>query len=185
MRAKCAPSSRRYDPPVLTVADLALAIDVMLPDDWPSVKTIYAEGIATGLATLEETVPTWESWNEAHLPIGRLVARQDSQVVGWAALLPVSRRRVYAGVAEESVYIGAMVRGQGIGRRLLSALIEASEKAGFWTLQAVILRENVISIHLHERCGFRMVGYRERIGFARGRWHDTVLMERRSGSVGV
>jgi phosphinothricin acetyltransferase len=167
------------------VAELAPVIDAMQLGDWAAVQAIYAEGIATGLATLEAAVPTWEHWNEAHLPICRLVARLEGQVVGWAALLPVSRRQVYAGVAEESVYIGAAVRGRGVGRRLLSALIDASEAAGFWTLQAVILRENAISIHLHERCGFRMVGFRERIGFARGKWHDTVLMERRSGSVGV
>jgi L-amino acid N-acyltransferase YncA len=162
-----------------------LAFVSLQPDDWEAVARIYDEGIRTGLATLEPSIPTWETWNEAHLPQCRLIARLHGDIVAWAALLPVSKRKVYAGVAEESIYVGEAARGRGVGKRLLNALIEASEAAGFWTLQAVILRDNTASVGLHEACGFRIVGYRERIGFARGKWHDTVFMERRSGVVGV
>jgi L-amino acid N-acyltransferase YncA len=157
----------------------------MQPQDWDAVARIYDEGIHTGLATLEPSIPTWETWNEAHLLQCRLVATLDDAVVAWAALLPVSKRKVYAGVAEESIYVGAAARGRGVGKALLNALVEASEAAGFWTLQAVILRDNAASVALHEVCGFRIVGYRERIGYARGKWHDTVMMERRSRVVGV
>ena len=163
----------------------SLQITPMKLEDWDAVARIYDEGISTGLATLEASTPTWESWNEAHVPQCRLVVRLNNTVVAWAALLPVSKRKVYAGVAEESIYVSASARGRGVGKLLLNALCDASEQAGFWTLQAVILRDNVPSVGLHEACGFRIVGYRERIGFARGKWHDTVLMERRSRVIGV
>jgi L-amino acid N-acyltransferase YncA len=151
---------------------------------WDRVREIYLEGIATGNATFETTAPDWERWDSGHHAHPRLVAiAEDGDVTGWAALSPVSARHVYRGVAEVSIYIAANARGQGVGFALLSAIVKASESAGFWTLQAGIFQENEVSIRLHERCGFRVVGVRERIGFLAGRWRDTVWMERRSAAV--
>lgn len=162
-----------------------IVIDAMLPTDWPRVHAIYEEGIATGHATFEQAAPDWQSWDAKHLPTCRLVARRDGEVVGWTALSPVSARAVYAGVAEESIYIAAAFRGQGIGRQLLQALISAAEAAGIWTLQTGIFPENTASVALHQACGFRIVGRRERIGQMHGVWRDVLLMERRSQTVGV
>lgn len=162
----------------------ALTIDVMRADDWPAVAAIYRQGIVTGLATFETETPAWEAWDRSHLAAGRLVARRGNEVLGWAALSPVSGRCVYGGVAEVSIYIGAEHRGQGIGRRLLEALIGASEEAGLWTLQSTMFPENESSRALHRACGFREVGRRERIGQLSGVWRDTLLMERRSPKVG-
>jgi L-amino acid N-acyltransferase YncA len=162
-----------------------MRIDPMQPEDWPLVKTIYEEGIATGQATFETEAPEYESWDAAHLHDCRLVAKMDETVVGWAALSPVSSRCVYGGVAEVSVYIAASAREQGVGRTLLTALINASEQAGWWTLQSTTFRENIASIGLHKACGFREVGIRERIGQHHGVWRDTVLMERRSAVIGI
>jgi L-amino acid N-acyltransferase YncA len=159
-------------------------IDAMQATDWPQVAAIYEDGITTGLATFETAVPAWDTWNAAHLAGCRLVTRQDAQVLGWAALSPVSSRCVYAGVAEVSIYIAAAARGQGVGKALLNALVTCSEDAGLWTLQAGIFRENAASVALHEACGFRIVGYREQLGQLNGVWHDVVLMERRSPVVG-
>jgi phosphinothricin acetyltransferase len=160
-------------------------IEAMKSDDWGSVCAIYLEGIATGNATFETEAPDWSVWDEKHRPDCRLVARRGGEVLGWAALSPVSSRRVYAGVAEESIYIAASVRGQGIGKTLLQALVEESERAGIWTLQTGIFPENVASIALHMACGFRQVGYRERIGKLNGVWRDVVFLERRSIVVGL
>lgn len=161
------------------------AVRAMTRGDWPKVAAIYGEGIATGDATFETEVPTRRAWDAAHLHRGRLVAEIDDEVVGWAALSPVSSRPVYSGVAEVSVYVAATVRGRGVGRALLEALVEASEAAGLWTLQAGIFPENGASIAVHRRCGFREVGVRERFGRAAdGRWRDVVLLERRSDRVG-
>lgn len=160
-------------------------IDPMQTSDWPQVAAIYQEGIETGLATLETSVPDWETWNADHIPECRFVARIGEQILGWAALTPVSGRCVYEGVAEVSVYVMAEARGQGVGRALLNALVTASEETGLWTLQAGILRENAASIGLHQACGFRIVGVRERLGQLNGVWKDIVLMERRSTVVGV
>ena len=154
--------------------------------DWTAVAQIYAEGLATGNATLETAVPTWETWNESHLQNCRFVARNHpGEIVGWAALTAVSGRCVYAGVAEVSVYVAAAARGQGVGRLLLQALITASEANELWTLQAGIFPENEASVRLHETCGFRIVGRREKIGQLNGRWRDVLLLERRSQTVGV
>jgi phosphinothricin acetyltransferase len=160
-------------------------IDTMKESDWEQVRSIYLEGIATGDATFETDAPAWEKWNAGHLPSCRLVARSGDTVRGWAALSPVSSRCVYGGVAEVSIYIGRDYRGMGLGRALLMALITESEKNGLWTLQAGIFPENRASIDLHESCGFREVGRRERIGKMDGRWRDTVLLERRSSIVGI
>ena len=155
-------------------------LEPMREGDWPAVKAIYEEGITTGQATFETKAPPWETWNADHLAAGRLVARNRGQVVGWAALSPVSGRCVYAGVAEVSVYVAEKVRGQGIGTALLQALIIDSEEAGIWTLDAGIFPENRASLALHKACGFRQVGYRERLGQLNGLWRDVILMERRS-----
>lgn len=159
--------------------------DAMTADDWPRVREIYLEGIATGNATFETGAPEWEAWDAAHLARPRLVARADGEVVAWAALSPVSRRAAYAGVAEVSVYVAAAHRGMGVGRWLLERLVEASEEAGVWTLQAGIFPENRASVEAHRACGFREVGLRERIGRLNGEWRDVLLMERRSPTVGA
>lgn len=156
-------------------------IRAMFEADWPSVARIYEEGIASGDATFETSVPEWADWDAGHDLSCRLVAHDDD-VVGWAALSPVSRRQVYRGVAEVSIYVAASARGNGIGSQLLGALVEASEAEGFWTLQAGIFPENEASIRLHQRHGFRIVGVRERLGELDGRWRDVTLLERRSAS---
>jgi phosphinothricin acetyltransferase len=155
-------------------------VAAMRPDDWPAVRAIYEEGIATGQATFEMEVPSWEEWDAAHLREHRLVARHAGEIDGWAAVVPVSGRCVYAGVAEHSVYVAAAARGQGVGRRLLDALVASTEQAGIWTLQSGIFPENTVSLRLHEACGFRVVGTRERIGLHQGQWRDVILLERRS-----
>ena len=158
-------------------------ITSMQPDDWARVSDIYREGVATRLATFETRVPAWEDWDGAHLAEPRLLAKLGGVIVGWAALSPTSARPAYAGVAEVSLYIAEEARGRGVGKRLLDALIQESERAGLWTLQAVTLRENAGSITLHKRCGFREVGVREKIAQLDGVWRDTVLLERRNREV--
>ena len=158
----------------------------MTERDWGDVRAIYESGIATGHATFQTEAPSWETWDRAHLSSCRLVARDDSGVViGWAALSPVSLRPVYAGVAEVSVYVAEKARGMGTGRQLLEALIAASEADGRWTLQAGIFPENVASLRVHESCGFRVVGRRERIGAHHGVWRNVMLLVRRSRAVGL
>jgi phosphinothricin acetyltransferase len=164
---------------------MSYIIDPLRSEDWMAVRSIYEAGIATGQATFETVAPTWEVWDTAHRPDCRLVARQDGQVVGWAALSPVSGRCVYGGVAEVSVYVAPGQRGKGIGKALLQVLVAASESTGIWTLQASIFPENTASVQLHHACGFRLVGTRERLGQQYGRWRDVVLLERRSTVVGV
>ena len=168
-----------------TVATMTLQIDPMLASDWPEVRAIYTEGIATRQATFETQAPSWEAWDTAHLSAARLVVRQAKTLVGWAALSPVSARQVYAGVAEVSVYVAQSQRGVGLGRYLLEALIAASEANGIWSLQAVMFPENFASVALHRSCGFRDVGRRERIASLWGVWRDTILMERRSAKIGI
>jgi len=161
-----------------------IQLRAMCAADWDAVRRIYREGIDSGRATLETALPTWADWDAQHHKDCRLIAMRNKQIVGWAALLPVSHRYVYRGVAEVSIYIGEAARGKGIGTKLLKALVRCAEAHNFWTLQAGIMRINAASIKLHEKCGFRMVGYRERIGQLHGVWHDTVIMERRSQSTG-
>lgn len=162
-----------------------LAIAALQPGDWDQVREIYLEGIATGHATFETAAPSWEQWDAAHLPFARLVARQEGNLIGWAALSPVSQRCVYGGVAEVSVYVSASIRRSGVGKKLLNALIDESEQNGIWTLQAGMFPENTGSLALHGSCGFREVGRRQRIGKMNGIWRDTLLLERRSTIVGV
>ena len=156
-----------------------ISLRSMTPEDWPAVRTIYQEGIATGNATFELAPPDWEAWDRVHVRACRIVATENEGVVGWAALSPVSSRKVYSGVADLSIYVAAALRGRSIGRLLLEALINESEQNGFWTLQAGIFPENAGSLALHQRCGFRIVGTRERVGEMNGRWRDVVLLERR------
>ncbi|MDD2302827.1 MAG: GNAT family N-acetyltransferase [Eubacteriales bacterium] len=161
-------------------------IETMLPGDWSQVATIYQEGIDTGLATFQSEVPDWEDWDRGHVACCRLVARKNDDVLGWAALSAVSSRPVYAGIGEVSVYVGAAYKKMGVGTALLYELIRQSEANGFWMLQGVITKENTASIELHKKCGFRLVGIRERIGrMPDGVWHDTVLLERRSRTIGI
>ena len=161
------------------------AIRKMTIEDWPAVRTIFEEGIATGNATFETKVPSWEEWDAAHLKESRLVATDSERIIGWAALSPASSRCVYAGVAEVSVYVKNGERGRGIGKQLLQALVQESEQCGIWTLQAGIFPENEPSIAVHKRCGFRMVGRREKLGQMDGQWRDVLLFERRSSVTGV
>ena len=162
-----------------------VVIESMAERDWPQVRAIYAEGIEFGDATFEPAPPDWETWNATHLRVCRLVARSGGEVVGWAALSPVSSREAYAGVAEASLYIAACACGRGVGSKLLAALIEASEQAGIWTLHSSTFPENAASLTLQQRHGFRVIGTRERIACHYGRWRDTVLLERRSRVTGI
>jgi L-amino acid N-acyltransferase YncA len=161
---------------------LATGIDIrdLRPDHWPEVARIYAEGIATGNATFETDMPSWEEWDGVHLHHPRLVGTVTGEVVAWAAVAPVSSRPVYSGVAEISLYVGEKARGQGIGTELLAAFVREANAAGIWTLQTSVFPDNEASLRLLERSGFRVVGLRERIGQLGGRWRDTFLLERRS-----
>ena len=157
----------------------------LVKEDWILVVNIYKEGIPTGLATFETEIPNWEQWNDKYITSCRLVATHDQQIVGFTVLSQASNREVYHGVAEVSVYIAQKFRGQKIGKLLLNALINESETHGFWTLQAGVFSENVASIKLHEKCGFRVLGIREKIGQLKGKWHDNHLLERRSKTIGI
>lgn len=157
----------------------------MLPQHWEAVKTIYEEGIATGNATFQTAAPSWQEWDNAHVKTCRLIATENNEVLGWAALTAVSSRCVYAGVAEVSVYVAANARGKNIGSLLLQALINESEQNGIWTLQSGIFPENKASISMHEKNGFRIIGYRERIGKMGNIWRDNISLERRSNKIGI
>ncbi len=154
-------------------------------DNFSQVAEIYRQGVETGFATFQNDIPDWESWDKSHLPNCRIAAFEGNTMAGWAALTPVSGRCVYAGVAEVSVYVAAEFRGKGVGEFLLQNLIIKSEQAGFWTLQSGIFPENIGSIKLHEKCGFRKIGYREKVGQKNAVWKDNIMMERRSKIVGI
>jgi L-amino acid N-acyltransferase YncA len=157
----------------------------LLPEHWPAVKKIYEEGIATGNATFQTSAPEWLEWDQSHARKPRLVALENENLLGWAAITPVSGRCVYAGVGEVSVYVSRDASGKGIGKKLLTALILASENENYWTLQAGIFPENVASIAIHKANGFRIIGAREKIGKMNGVWRDTLLLERRSTKTGI
>jgi L-amino acid N-acyltransferase YncA len=163
----------------LTAATLIELRDLR-PDDWPKVERIFEEGIRAH-STFATEPPAWEVWDEAHSL--RIVAESSGVVVGWAALSPVSKRHVYRGVAESSVYVAESERGRGIGRALMQELIERAEREGIWTIEAAMFPENEASLELHRSLGFRVVGVRERIGERDGIWRDTVLLERRSKEI--
>jgi len=163
----------------------SLRIGALEPADWPAVRAIYQEGIAGGQATFETAAPDWSTWDTSHRADCRLVARHGGRVIGWTALSPVSRRSVFSGVAEVSIYVAGAMHRQGVGRALLAALIDASEAAGIWTLQSGIFPENEASVGLHLACGFHVIGRRERVGLHRGVWRDSLLLERRSSKAGV
>ncbi|WP_427108175.1 N-acetyltransferase family protein [Lysinibacillus xylanilyticus] len=148
--------------------------------DIAEVLKIYKEGIETGMATFQTEVPSEYMWDEGHHATLRFVAVLDKIVVGWIAISPVSTRAVYSGVGEVSVYISNDCKGKGIASKLFEILIEKSEKAGFWTLQSSIFAINASSIRLHKKMGFRIVGTREKIAQLHEKWHDTVIMEKRS-----
>jgi phosphinothricin acetyltransferase len=158
-----------------------LTIRELNETDWPAVAAIFEEGIATGLATFETAAPDWPAWHAAHLPGKlRLVEEEDGEVVGFAALSRVSSREAYRGVAENSLYVSERARGRGVGSRLLQELLRRSDAAGIWTVQTSIFPENLPSLAVHQRAGFRVVGRRERIGRLHGEWRDTLLLERRA-----
>ncbi len=161
-----------------------MTIRAMDANDWPGVRDIFLSGIATGNATFESAAPAYDDWDRSHIAFGRLVAATADSITGWAALTPVSDRCVYAGVAEVSIYVDPNHSGKGIGQQLLASLIAESEQHGIWTLQAGIFPENTASVRIHKKLGFRIVGYRERIGQMNGIWRDTLLLERRSPVVG-
>ncbi len=163
---------------------MEFTIEPLNATDWPQVRVIYLEGIATGQATFQTSAPDWPEWDAGHLAHCRLAARAGAQLLGWAALGPTSKRACYAGVAEVSVYIAAAARGQGVGTALLAALVEESERQGIWTLFAAVFPDNAASLRLHLRHGFREIGRRERIAQLHGVWRDTVILERRSRIVG-
>jgi phosphinothricin acetyltransferase len=163
---------------------MSFRIETMTVGDWPEARLIYEEGLATGVGSFEIVAPSWDEWNAGRLPHSRLVAREDA-LVGWAALSPFSKRSCYAGVAEVGIYVAARARGRGIGRALLLALIRSAEAHGIWTLQGATIADNAASLALQASCGFRVVGRRERIATRDGKWHDTILTERRSDTVGV
>ena len=152
---------------------------------WEFVKNIYEQGIATGNATFQTYTPTWKEWDESHLQHSRVVGVVNNEVIGWAALTPVSGRCVYAGVAEVSIYINTLFSGKGYGKKFLESLITISELNNIWTLTVGIFPENKASISIHEKSGFKILGTREKIGQMNGKWRDVLLLERRSKTVGV
>ena len=168
---------------------MAIAVSMNLitisEENFPEVGKIYGEGLLTGTATFETAIPSWEKWDNGHLPFGRIMAVEDSNYLGWASISPVSSRCVYGGVAEVSVYVSEKARGKGVGEFLLKNLIKISEANNIWTLQSGIFRENLASHKLHIKCGFREIGYKEKVGQLRGVWKDNVLLERRSKIVGI
>ncbi len=162
-----------------------MEIRSFLEQDYFQVAEIYRQGIETGIATFQNDVPDWESWDKSHLSSCRIAVFEGSEMAGWSAITPVSSRCVYAGVGEVSVYVATHFRQKGVGEILLNYLITESEKEGLWTLQSGIFAENVGSINLHKKCGFRQIGYREKIGQKNGVWKDNVIMERRSTIIGI
>jgi phosphinothricin acetyltransferase len=155
-----------------------VTIDDLRPEDWPAAARIYEDGLDVG--TFEESVPSWADWDSSHLATPRLAARGGCAVIGWAALGPISSRACYRGVVENSIYVAPAARGRGAGRALLDELCRRADEVGVWTIQAHTFADNAASIALHQACGFRLVGIRERLAQKHGVWRDTALLERRS-----
>lgn len=158
----------------------------MTREDWMQVGDIYKQGIETGIATFQNEIPSFESWDNGHLKTGRFVAASCDKILGWIALSPTSSRPVYAGVVEVSIYIRKDARQMGIGKALMNSVIDFAEANNIWSLYSAIIRKNTASIALHKSCGFREIGIREKIArLSNGEWCDTVIMERRSKTVGI
>lgn len=162
-----------------------MTFEIITEKNYNNVATIYEQGIATGNATFQKNSLTWEDWDKCHNKFCRIVGIENNEIVGWAALTPVSNRNVYKGVAEVSVYVATNHRGKGFGKKLLEELILLSEQNELWTLQAGIFPENSASIKLHEYCGFRIIGIREKIGKMNDVWRDNLFLERRSKTIVV
>jgi len=162
-----------------------MEIKPITKDNFPELLEIYRQGLATNIATFQNDLPIWQDWDKGHLDFCRISIYENNEMLGWTALSPVSSRCVYSGVAEVSIYVAKEARGKGTGKILLKELTKQSESNGIWTLQSGIFAENHNSIKLHNKCGFRIVGYRERIGKKDGVWKDNVLMERRSKNIGI
>jgi len=160
-----------------------MRIETMSDAHAADVLSIYQAGIDEGDATFETRAPGWQAFSAARLPGCRYVAVDAGRVIGWVAVSAVSSRPAYAGVVEHSVYVDPGARGKGAGRLLLGTLIDATEAAAIWTIQAGIFAENTASLALHRSAGFRVVGTRERMGQHHGRWRDVMLIERRSQAV--
>lgn len=161
-------------------------IENMTEAHWQQVSKIYLQGIKTEVATFETQVPAWEQWDSSHLKEGRFILRKGNKIAAWCALSPISSRSVYKGVAELSIYVAEEFKGLGLGKSLLKEIIQESEELGIWTLQSSIIADNEPSLGLHQSCGFRAVGYREKIAKnAKGHWKDVIIMERRSTRVGM
>lgn len=160
---------------------LVMVIRNMEKEDWKEVLEIYRQGIESGIATFQEKLPTWEEWDRKHIDRCRLVSISDGFITGWAALSSTSSMEAYNGVAEVSIYINKNYRGLGVGTLLLNKIIKESENNGFWTLQSLIISKNTSSLELHKKCGFRVLGVREKIAKMKNiEWMDVVIMERRS-----
>ncbi|RZS99044.1 GNAT family N-acetyltransferase [Aquimarina brevivitae] len=160
-----------------------IRIETFSKQDWTAIADIYQKGIDTGIATFETIAPNWSNWDATHFQHCRFKAVTDDKIIGWAALSPVSKRYVYHGVAEVSVYVDPEQHSQGIGTWLLTRLIAQSEIEGIWTLQSSIFTENTSSIMLHKKLGFREIGYREKVGQRNGKWYDNILMEKRNKNI--
>lgn len=162
-----------------------LTFSPITEENYAQVAEIYDLGLKTGMATFETKVPPFQEWDKKHIPTCRIAVMDKDRMCGWAALSKTSSRHVYRGVVEVSIYIHPACRGKGVGKTLMNKLIDESEKNGFWTLHCSIMSDNKASISLHKKCGFREIGYREKIGMREGKWYDNVLMERRSRIVGI
>lgn len=158
----------------------------MRVSDAQKVIEIFEEGIAGGNATFDQKAPSAEEWEQKYVKSCRWVLEnENNEIVGWAALQPVSNRECFRGVAEVSIYLTNSVQGKGLGKMLLKKLIVDSEEREFWTLQAGIFPENEASIAVHLKLGFRKVGTREKIGKMHGVWRDIIFLERRSETIGL